>query len=251
MKIFCAAILIFLFLFPAASFADFYADVKEVKEYNPDGQKYEFTKDYLISLGYLELNVKRAEEFTEWDSGKASDAQKAKTLMDALIRDNANLRVAKNTLKRYAASENGLILKVTKMFMEICDEQVALNTQERELYQSLYDAQAKDQLKSFDKKTLRDRRAKLAQERRSSFAKIFESSMIVEKILVSSQTDRFGEFVQLGITREQRQKLLSRIKELFPSLTNEKPQSGQSFIDASVSAVKARLLDTSWSNLPG
>lgn len=232
-------------------FADFYSDVEQVRQFNPDGKKYEFVKDYLVSLSYLDVNAKRVEQLAALDFGTLEDAEKGRVLMESLIQDNVNLRVAKNMMKRYAASPNGLILKVTEMFTGTCDEQIALNTEERALDQTFYDAQTKKEMEKFDEDSFRQRREELAMQRRASLQNLFGTALMVQKILVSSRTDRFGELVRLGVTENQRGKLLRKIGELFPDLKDEKPEGGQSFIAASVAAVKERLLDQSWGSLKG
>ena len=60
-------ILSVMFVFCACSVfaASYYDSVDQIKEFNPDGKKYEFVRDFIHSLSYLQANDDRSKKYLE------------------------------------------------------------------------------------------------------------------------------------------------------------------------------------------
>ncbi|HBG62459.1 MAG: hypothetical protein A2Y03_07665 [Omnitrophica WOR_2 bacterium GWF2_38_59] len=241
-------ILSVMFVFCACSVfaASYYDSVDQIKEFNPDGKKYEFVRDFIHSLSYLQANDDRSKKISGMSFDKLDNVQKGRELISGFVKDNANIRVAKNLLKKYISPENGLMLKVTDLFTEVCDELIVINKSERQLLQDFQEIQEKQELESFDGKEFRDRQRKLASIRRDSLKKLFEASMLVTKVLVSNKEDRFDQLTMLGITSQERKKLLEKLDKFYSKEFDGSLKEGQSFLQASVAVIRDVLMDTTW-----
>lgn len=250
-KILPLMVFVFLLSIPFAGGDLLYTDAEKFREHNPDVGKYDFVKDYLNSLSYLKTNEKRDREVTVKSSGALEKIENVKALIDNLIMDNANLRVARNYLKKYKRSPNGLILKVTDLFIKVSDEQIEFNNQERGLFESLHQFLESDDFKNFNKDKFLEDQKYLSDVKRESLKGLLEASLLVNKILISENPDEFGEYVNLGITKKERQKLLKKINEFEGGDYQGDLREGQTFLQGSVSVIREILEDKSWAALDG
>jgi len=226
-------------------------DLQQYISKNPDGQKFEFVRDYIISLSYLQANVERRSELLSYNSSTLDEPAKVSAIIQELLNENLNYRIARNLLDRYVSPENGLILKTTDLFMKLCNEQIAINNQERELLTELYGIQTAEEPKEFDKQNFIDVQRKLAQQRKKSHDKLLEASIFVTKVLVSTELDKFGEFTKLGITEAQRSKLLSRLNKFEGENFHGELREGQTYLQASIATIRKILEDFDWDTLDG
>lgn len=240
-------VLIFMFLFPVCfpgfvfSADQMLGNKKKFKEQNPDWNKYEFTRDYLTSLEYLKKNAERYEEIRTSAPGYREE-QRITVLRDELIHSNVNLRVARNYIKKYHnQTNNGLMLKVSDIFMKVCDEMIELNNQERALLEEMYAFQMKGSLEQFNLDLFESNQKKIYEARRESLRELLKASILVAKVLVSNQENYYGEFDRLGITQEQRYKLLDRLNRFNQENYKGDLRIGQSFVEGSVVAIREVL----------
>jgi len=224
-------------------------DIRKFQQFNPDGPKYDFVKNYLVSLTYLKKNAERSQNSPEINAEEFEKGGFFQALMDELIQENINLRVAKNFLKKYQNSNNGLILKVRDLFTQICDEQIDVNNKERTYIGKVLQTQIEQGLESVDIKTFMRNIQGWAMERRTLLQKLLEASMMINKILVSNQIDEFGEFVMLGVTEAEREGLLLRMDTFYEEGFQGELRQGQTFLQASVSIIREILEDDSWDTL--
>ncbi|MBF0531841.1 MAG: hypothetical protein HQL23_01965 [Candidatus Omnitrophica bacterium] len=242
-------LLLFLTLMARPASATFLSEVDKVRQFNPDGKKYEFCKDYLNGLSYLANNESAVRLRLSADMQGKSEAEKGKKALASLVQENVNLRVAKNTLKKYLTADNGLMIKVAHIFMQVCDAQIALNSKEHELDEGYLKNGTGPAAKNFDWKKQKSLREQLLAERRESMKGLLEASLLAQKILISDKPDRLGQLVNLGITAGQREKLIFKIKELFGRDTPAHLQEGQSFLKGSVAAILEILEDQTWGTI--
>ena len=236
-------VFVFLLNIPSVVGDLLYTDSEKFREHNPDVGKYDFVKDYLNSLSYLKTNEKRDREVTAKSSGALEKIENVQALIDNLIMDNANLRVARNYLKKYKGSPNGLVLKVTDLFIKACEDQIEFNNQERGLFESLRQFLDKDDFKNFDKDKFLEDQKSLSDDKREALKGLLEASLLVNKILISENPDEFGEYVNLGITQKERQKLLKKIHEFDGGDYQGELREGQTFLQGSVSVIREILED--------
>jgi hypothetical protein len=217
---------------------------------NPDGGKYEFVRHYLQSLNYLFLNESRESKMTLF-AGK-SDGDQSKLYLQELNRDNVNLRVARNILKKYFSSPNPLMVKTVDLFYSVCGEQIDLNNEEIALIEKgapIKEINPLTILKGEQSAGLLPRQEEIALKRKESLKTLLEASMLINKILISNQLDQDGELVALGITGTERRQLLQRLNDFPVEKTVNQVEQGQSFLQASVASIRGMLEDKSWGTI--
>jgi hypothetical protein len=223
-----------------------YDDVQKFKENNPDGYKYDFVRAYLNALMYFKKNKERKENLPHINFENLAESKSVKPIIDNLRRDNVNLRIARNLVKKFLKPENGLILKVSDMFVGMCDDQIELNSYEKVLYEKVYEFQAKAEFDEFNPDSFIEAQRLLASQRHASLKDLLETAMMVNVILVSHKTDEYGDFYSLGITGKQRQNLLYKIDDFQGHSFREEFQEGQSFLAGSVNIIRQILENESW-----
>ena len=225
---------------------------RKFKRTNPDIKKYEFVRDYISSLSYLKVNEDESKEINELAATETKEIDRIALLRDNLIRNNVNLRIARNYLKKHnKQKENGLILKVVDTFSKMCDDLIALNNQERNLLENLYYTQLKDEMDSFDRSAYERNQERIAAQRKTTSKKLLESSLFVTKVLISPQENYYGEFDRLGITQEERYRLLYKIDEFAEDGFKGELRAGQTFLQGSVVAIREILEDYDFETIDG
>ncbi len=243
--------ILFLFSYSMAEYDDYFDDVRYFSKYNPDGIKYAFVKDYLSALSYLKSCFYGSlTDSMEGNNKAPKSVDRIEQGIKKLTQDNLNLRIAKNFISDYRKVNNGLIVKVTDIFIKMCDEQIKLNEEQRHLIEELYKAREKDKPNLFNEREFMEAQIRLSNKRRLVWQDLLKASMLVKKVLISGTPDKYGEFVSLGITETQRRKLLSRLDGFDCKDCGSKIHEGQTFWDASISAIKEILEDTTWDTLP-
>ena len=239
------------FLTNTALAAEMLGSNRKFRTYNPDWKKYEFTRDYITSLGYLKKNYDREGAFSFQES-EPNILNSIARMRDELIQENVNLRVARNYLKRYRnQTRNGLMLKVSDMFTNVCNELIELNSEQRLLLEEMHSRQRNGELDEAVAATFEKRQLSINRVRRESLKKLLRSSILVTKVLVSPHENYYGEFDRLGITQEQRYKLLNKVKSFDEAAYSGELRSGQSFLEGSVVAIREILEDYDYDSLDG
>jgi hypothetical protein len=227
-------------------------DTQEFIKNNPDGQKYDFVRNYLSALNYIYMNETRKSK-KELSSFSGTADQKIDQYARELTRDNVNIRTARNLLKRYFKTNNPLMVKATDLFYQVCDEQTKFNDQEITLLkQGVSVKVTPDNMPDDKTKTpqeLLDKQSALNNRRKDSMQKLLEASMLVSKVLISSKTDQEGELVALGVNEAERKKLLVKVDSFYGSGFEGQMREGQSFLQASIAAIREVLEDYSWGTL--
>lgn len=221
-------------------------DIEKFRQYNPDKDKYRFTNTFITSLVYLYANEQR-DSTVGVNFDKASDIVK---MRDIILINNINLRIARNYMKKYLGSENRLIVKATDDFILFCDELIAYNKEEYGWLDKLYKVKLKKKMSQFDKAEFSDMQNKLYGLRKQSYQQLLETVALINQILVSSKVDYNGELSYLGLTENQRSRLVDRLADFEgQGYEEEDPQQGQSYLQASITNLKTMLSDFQWRTL--
>ncbi len=231
--------------------AEMLGNSRKFRKYNPDWKKYEFTRDYLTSLEYIRKNYDRQDSIDL--SGAQPDVlNRIARMRDELIHENVNLRVARNYLKRYKnQARNGLMLKVADLFTHVCDDLIDLNSGQRALLEEMHALQRRGEMDSAAAARFEERQLAINYERRDALKELLRASILVTKILVSPTENYYGEFDRLGITQEQRYKLLDKVREFDEASYQGELRSGQSFLEGSVVTIREILEDYNYETLDG
>lgn len=216
-------------------------EVERYQEYNPDGKKYEFVRSYLNGLNYIYVNDLKNQENYELTFEYLENPSNLVKLRDDLVMNNINLRIARNFVKKYKNSENGLILKVTDVFVALCDSLIELNNQEKDYYNSLHQNMLNDDDFFMDRKEVSSWQQSINSQRKESMMRLLESSMLVAKVLVSSKADGYGELSYLAVTKDQKYNLLMLLDGFKGDDYQGALREGQSFLGGSISVIREIL----------
>lgn len=221
------------------------ADLQAFIANNPDIRKYEFIKDYIIALSYLQASSDRVGSRMAILADAYLNNKTIIEQVEFLIRENISWRIAENLVEKYRTVDNGLMLKSIDLFLRLCAEQIRLNNEERAIWNKYMKSSSGDQAAlKLDRQNFADPLQAIETQRRASWQKLLESSILASKVLVSSQLDFRGELTYLGVTKNERNKLLERLDDTFAGEHFDGPvRDGQTFLEASVSTIKGVLKD--------
>ena len=106
----------------------------EFQKQNPDVKKYEFARSYISALSYFYTIYQRWQQRPPKKIYAGNDDKIIKASINYLAMDNANLRIAKNYLTPYLGYPNALMRKVADTVAVACDQEIAINNQEKMLW---------------------------------------------------------------------------------------------------------------------
>lgn len=228
---------------------DLYFRPEKFARYNPDVDKYKFVSRYLTSLNYLKVNTQRDDDVWSIVASDIPEMEKIEALVNNIKLNNINLRTARNMLRKFRNSDNGLILQATDLFMKVCDAQIDFNNEERAWLDDLLDAKQSESSGDFDINQFLTNHQYLAGKRKESLKNILEASMFVNKILISEERDPYGEFYALGITSKERKKLLYKLDGFYGQEYEGELREGQTILEGSVAVIREILEDYNWESL--
>ncbi len=222
------------------------------KKYNPDIDKYEFAKSYIIGLGYFSrVSTRLAAEDTLL--AQASSADKSPKLIQAMIDnrtlDNTEIRIARNYLVKYNTSANGLIRLVTNDAVAAYDRLLELSTRERELWQTLYRVQISEGNGLKEEDILRQQ-VVLVGEKKEAAKELIKASRKLTIMLLSGELCENEQCRSLALTREERYKLLDKLDAFGKDNTDWGAKAGQTTLQASIAAIREVLEDPIYISKP-
>ncbi|MCA9394656.1 MAG: hypothetical protein KC900_10660 [Candidatus Omnitrophica bacterium] len=246
-----SAVVVVLVMCCSTASAEMLGSNRNFRKYNPDWKKYEFTRDYLTSLGYIKKNYD-ADDVIDFAGTEPDILNRIALMRDELIHENVNLRVARNYLKRYTnQAQNGLMLKVSDQFTKVCDELIQLNSGQRTMLEEMHTVQRRGAMDAAAIADFEQRQSRINGERREALKGLLRASILVTKILVSPTENYYGEFDRLGITQEQRFKLLEKIRHFDEASYQGELRSGQSFLEGSVVTIREILENYNYETIDG
>ena len=224
-------------------------DADEFKSHNPNGQKFEFVRSYVTSLGYFNKILIRWQTENPREKYKGDQKKMMQAYMDYLALDNSELRVAKNYLTKYLSSPNAMMRKVTDMYLSLCETQIDFNIKERGLWQDFIKGKSAqpDQAASLEKEFVA-KQQQLVYERKENFKDLIVVSVLVSKVLMHEDAEKEKSH-QLAVTAKQREKLIAKLDDFARDNLDWGVKSGQTVLQASVAAIREVLEDPLWKSL--
>jgi len=217
----------------------------EFSKNNPDIKKYEFARSYITALGYMK------EIHDRWDKNaprKLFANQKNKMILatiNDLALDSSDLFIIKHYLLKYLTSPNMLMRKVADMVVVATSREIAINHEEKTLWQKWYDLNIVGQATRPKEKEFVKSQYALAFERKEADKDIIKASVMMAKVLMSEK-NRNSKGHLLAITAQQRQKLLDKLDSFASDNLNWGLQKGQGTLDGSISVIREILEDSIW-----
>jgi hypothetical protein len=219
--------------------------VDEFGKNNPDLNKYEFARSYISALSYIkDINDR-------WDKNapkKLFADQKDKMILatlNDLALDNSDLRIIKNYLLKYLTSPNMLMRKVADIVVVATSREIAINDEEKTLWQKWYDLNAAGQVTRPKEIKFVKNQHSMELRRKEIDKDIIQASVFVTKVLMSDQ-NKDGKGHRLAITAQQRQKLLDKLDSFGNDDLDWGLKPGQSTLEASIAVIREILEDSIW-----
>lgn len=217
---------------------------------NPDIQKYEYARSFIASLTYIKSVHERWHKSSPTKDFKgAKDVTLMRGFLSYLIKDNADLRIAKNYLAPYLESKNALIRKSADMFIMGCITVIAINDKEKQIWDQWNAVKANGLGTRKNETAFLDAQEDLALKRKEAFKNIIQSSALLTKILRSAQNEN-EKGKLLAINDIQRKKLIKSLDEVGRSNLDWGLKPGQTFQEASVALLREILEDPIYKSLP-
>jgi hypothetical protein len=220
----------------------------EFKRYNPDIGKYEFARSYISALRYVHAINARWKKSPPKKKFTGSDLNLMRGYVSYLVRDNADLRIAKNFLTKYLEAPSPLIRKVADMFISSCNTVIAINDKEKEIWDQWYAIKENKKASRANETAFLDAQEQLAFKRKTAYRTMIETSVLLTVVLKSDRNaDQKGHV--LALTAKQREKLLAHLDEYGRDVMDWGLKLGQDHVRASIAVLREVLEDTIYTTL--
>ncbi len=220
----------------------------EFQKNNPDGKKYEFVRSYISALSYfsnIDQRWKKA-ALKKVYAGKDVDIMRAYVAI--LIKDDADLRIAKNFLTKYLNGPNLLMHKAADTFISACLTEIAINARAKEVWDQWYAVKSNNRATFANERAFVKAQEELAYKRRDAEQFVIESSLLTTKVIKSAQNvNEKGHL--LAITAKERERLLDHLDEFGKDTMDWGLKPNQTTLQASIAVLREVLEDSVWTTL--
>jgi hypothetical protein len=235
---------VFLAILACMSFHPVYA-AGEFSKNNPDIKKFEFARSYITALSYVKDIYGRWNKNTPQKLFAHQDLKMIKAILNDLALDNSDLRVIKDYLLKYLNSPNMLMRKVADTVVVATSQEIAVNDQEKLLWDKWYGLIATHQATRTKEISFVKTQYALDVRRKQIDTDIIRASVLMTKVLMSDKNkNEHGHL--LAITSQQRQKLLDKLDSFGGDYLDWGLKSGQRTLEGSVSVIREVLEDSVW-----
>ena len=217
----------------------------EFSKNNPDIMKYEFARSYITALSYMKDIDDR------WNKNapkKLFADQKEKMILatiNDLALDNSDLLIIKNYLLKYLTSPNMLMRKVADIVVVATSREIAINHEEKTLWEKWYDLNAAGQATRPKEIDFVKTQYALELRRKEADKDIVQASVLMTKVLISDK-NKNGKGHLLAITAQQRQKLLDKLDSFGSDTLDWGLKPGQRTLEGSIAVIREILEDSIW-----
>jgi hypothetical protein len=215
---------------------------------NPDILKYEFARSYITALSYM----KDIDDRYERNAPKKLFADHKRKMIMATITDltldSSDLLVVKHYLLKYLTAPNMLMRKVADIVVVAVSQEIAINRDEKDLWEKWYDLNAANQAtRPKEIQFVKDQYA-LELRRKDADKNIVQASVMLTRVLVSDK-NKNGKGHLLAVTAKQRQELLDKLDSFGSDEMDWGLKAGQSTLQASIAVIREVLEDSIWTTI--
>jgi hypothetical protein len=213
------------------------------KTYDPDIDKYVFTKNFILSVSYYGHVADRLKAEGEYKAKAKSDLKLIQEYIEDRTLDNTELRIARNYITRFTSSKNGLILKVSRQAIAAYDAVLALSMKERDLWQALYQYKSTGKPDNFDEEQFSQQQLGILAEKKEAEKSLLSASMLIRIVLLSAERCDSEDCKMLVLTKEERYKLIGYLDDFARDNMEWGIKAGQSPVEGCVAAIREVLED--------
>ncbi len=220
------------------------------RQYNPDVDKYDFTRSFITGLSYYSRVAERLgmEDKAELDA--IPDSKAIRDFIDHRTLDNADLRIAKNYLVRYFKSGNGLIRRVAIDSAATYQKLLEMSSRERELWKSFERSRRSGAPADFNETEFSRRQVQLASDKKEVAKELVRQANLVTRIMLSAELCQTEDCKELALTRDERDKLVRKLDSFARGSMDWGLKAGQSSLQACTSVLREVLEDPLYHSRP-
>jgi len=220
----------------------------EFSKNNPDIKKYEFARSYITALSYMkDINDRWNKNAPKKLFAHQKDKMILATLNDLSL-DSSDLLIIKNYLVKYLRFPNMLMRKVADIVVVATDREIAINHEEKALWEKWYDLNTAGQATRPKEINFVKNQYNLELRRKEADKNIIQASVMMTKVLISDKNEN-GHGHQLAITAQQRQKLLDKLDSFGSDNLDWGLKTGQSTLEGSIAVIREILEDSIWTSI--
>jgi len=220
------------------------------KRYNPDIDKYAFTKNFILSVSYYKRVSDRLKAELDYQSSKGAGIKLILKYIEDRTLDNTELRIARNYLTKYESSNNGLIRKVSGMAITAYDTVISLSVRERELWLALYRFKTTGQPADFNEDQVNQKHVDIIVEKKEADKQLLSASVLVRVVLLSARRCDSADCKELVLTKDERYRLSKYLDSFARDNMEWGLKAGQSPVDGCVAAIREVLEDQVYVSAP-
>ena len=207
--------------------------------------KYDFARSFIIGFGYLNAMDQRSEKSKEIKA-KGNDIAFIQWNLDRLAKDNMDLRVAKNYVTKYFNVPNHLMRKVIDSYAYACDGLIALNLEERELWDQIHQVRKKGAVSPEQDQEFVKSQEKLADRRKVVMRSIVEVSVLMTKVLFSEDVHEKQVKKRLALTLKERDNLIRKLDTFAGDNLDWGIKPGQTYVRGAEATIREVLEDPTY-----
>ena len=216
---------------------------QDFQKNNPDIAKFEFTRSYISALDYINQIKLRWQTSSPKKVYAGDDVKVMRGYVAFLIKDDADLRIAKNYVVKYLDSSNFLMIKAVKTFIGYCEMGVLINDKEKEIWDQWYAVKSTNLATPANEQAFIKAQKELSLKRKENGKDLIEASVLVAKVLRSARNaDDKGHL--LAITAKEREKLLKRLDDFGRDTLDWGLKPGLDHVQASIAVIREVLEDS-------
>lgn len=215
------------------------------KVMNPDGRKFEFMRSYLSALSYLKSIDMRWDKRSPKKLHKGNEIAIIQTSLQYLVKDNGDLRIAKNYMEKYLNAPNPLMRKVADLVVVSTKNEIEINNKEKSLWEDWLELKRYMKATPDKERIFVRRQAAYAQMRKDNDKLMIEASVLAGKVVMSQYNDdERGRL--LAITKSERTQLLEKLNSFAKNDLDWGLKPGQRTVIASIAVIREVLEDPIW-----
>ena len=168
-----------------------------------------------------------------------------KATLNDLALDSSDLLIVKNYLLKYLMSPNELMRKVANIVVVATNKEIAINHEEKILWEKWYDLNAAGQATRPKEIDFVKTQYAMELQRKEADKNIIQASVLMTKVLISEK-NKNGKGHLLAITAQERQQLLDKLDSFGSDTLDWGLKPRQSTLEGSIAIIREILEDSSW-----
>jgi hypothetical protein len=198
---------------------------------NPNIDKFDFTMDYINSLGYVKDIYERNLKLGNKNEGSFLGLHDTITQMKIYNTDIYDLEIAKKLIEKYKDSHNPTIQQVVKYVVPIYDQLIEVFQASINILEEMQNNVGSAHPENFNMGVIAKKISVISSTYDECLSSLADATQISALGLISDKPDKDGKMTILGITSEEKSKLIDLLVTKFGEKVKAGVQAGIPEID--------------------